>query len=146
MIDENVVTAIEELDGLDGKSTDTFYKKYKEVCRKSNANIKAKSYAVKQAKLAGYELDMKQIVSSRGYMVKREFDPQIEKVAHDMEITRYTYYTDSFYDEYVEQCKQDGVKPRDKRVVIRETCARYGLEVKREQHVEKTVKTFISLF
>lgn len=45
--------------------------------------------------------------------------------------------TDEFYNDYLEFCAMDFVKPRQKSVVIREACEICGVETKR-----KTYKVF----
>lgn len=40
------------------------------------------------------------------------------------------FTTEDFYDEYIEMCIADGVKPRVKSTIIREVCKATGLKIR----------------
>lgn len=51
--------------------------------------------------------------------------------------------TNELYEEYLECCAKDDVKPREKSVIVREACKETGCRIK-EKRIVKTEKFFVA--
>lgn len=60
-------------------------------------------------------------------------DKQLDKAICNFWSDLRSHTTEELYAEYVEQCEDDGVKPRPKSVIIREACEETGCAVEVKQ-------------